>query len=98
MTLGIEVFLRQYVFWSMETVSSGHFCTPVVHFQACVMTSYTKVNELSLCGSGGLGSAWPSELSVCGGFHSSRTLTLGECQFPLWIPGNGLPSPFSELL
>lgn len=79
-------------------VSSGHFFTLMVNLQACVMTGKTKVNELSLCSSSGPGSVWPGEFSVCGVFHSSRTLTPRECQFPLWIPGNGLPSPFSELL
>lgn len=29
---------------------------------------------------------WPGELSMCGGFHSSRTLTPGECQFPFVDP------------
>lgn len=79
-------------------VSGGHFCTLIVNLQACVMTRKTKVNELSLCSSSGPGSAWPGEFSVCGRFESSRTLTLEECQFPLWIPGNSLLSPFSELL
>lgn len=50
------------------------------------MTSLTKVNELSLCRSGGLGSDWPSESNVCGGFRSGRTLTLGGMSIPFVDP------------
>ncbi|CAF96869.1 unnamed protein product [Tetraodon nigroviridis] len=97
---GPQVFLGE---WACGR-STGRFHTLTVRSQACATASQTKVNELSLCGSGRLGSAWPGKLCVCAcvcvrvGLHSSRTLTLGECQFPLWVHGNSLPSPFSEPL
>lgn len=69
-------------------------CTRILNWDKSPYNSKSKINLLHIAWLHNLLSYIGPISVTCRVFHC----TLGECQFPLWIPGNVSPSPFSELV